>query len=123
MKNKNPSGKKVLSSCCHEPIKVISGDEGTSFYACAGCGECVNPDGTNPSKPIYHSNSEKRRIEIQSMPQSISVRVPERPVESRDEKKYTECFLPLYLYENLSGSVICQSVIPNLAKIDGTFSK
>ena len=112
-------------------------------------------------KKVYHSNSEKRRIEIQSMPQSISVRVPEgkealegikkrrgpynikriknkepakpkeckhkhkiardekgkrimnsqgywtcecgatmfpntkwfMPIESRDEKKYTECFL------------------------------
>jgi len=86
---KKPSGKKVFSSCCYEPIKVISGDEGTSFYACAGCGECVNPDGSNPTQPFNEPSPEERKAIYDSFvkePVVKSMSVQRREKIQKDEK-------------------------------------
>jgi hypothetical protein len=68
--------KKTFSSCCYEPIKTTSKDDGKFIYFCPSCGECVNSDGTNPDKPVYHSMSETRRINI----------MKEKPKECKHEK-------------------------------------
>lgn len=34
-----------LSVCCGAPLKVASGDEGTSFYVCSNCDKPADPPG------------------------------------------------------------------------------
>ena len=39
------------STCCNAPLKVISGDEGTSYYECTTCGR---PADVKEHKHCYH---------------------------------------------------------------------
>lgn len=34
---------KSLSNCCHAPLKINSGNEGTSFYYCSKCEKACDP--------------------------------------------------------------------------------
>jgi len=61
---KKPSGKKVLSSCCYEPIKTTSDNKGSFFYFCPACGQKTYSNGTNPNQPVYHLGSERKRVKI-----------------------------------------------------------